>query len=347
MKQLCYLTAAKNMHRLDDLGNELDISVISFAVDKVKSITTFLEQQIQHLQHFIIIDLTTTEVKYSHEHILKAVQKVRSFSTAELIFIAPDNDDTALLYGKLASFRVNRLIKLRENTDYIAEVRRMLTAKEEDFAFQTRMEAVQESMAVNAKNIVSPVTIPPGLVLTVSIAGTMQRIGTKTQTFALWHYLTMLGFKAAVQIADAKMMRILMELYKQDIQETNGYTLIRGIPFCSNFDSGFNAYIANLGVLSVRNVAQFSSADLSVLVTGVKPWEFAELGKAITHLKDCKPSRWATLVSFTGGQDLDALSGVLDGTVAAAPYHPDIWAAGTTAAYQTAILPHIKDCCGE
>jgi len=346
VQQVCYLAPERDLQRLDGLFNELDIIPICYSTDQVKSLTAFVSREkTLNQQNFIILDLA--EAEYSQEHILSAVQTLRRFSVADLIFISPDDDVTTDLYGKLATtFRVKRLIKLDDHTDYTAEMRKMLTARDEDLAY-TRLEAAQNSMLTQAKKVVAPVTIPPGLVVKVAVAGTMPRVGATTQAFALYHYFKSIGFQPVIHIHDEEMMSILMALYGAVPQESGSYVIIRGIPFSAKLCEVFNCYIHDLSVITPNNAPQLASSDIAVLVTGVKPWELTELGGAMAHLKEYKPNRLATIASFAGDQDLDSLAEYLGKHYAAAPYHPDIWSAGTTAVYQEAILPLVKDYCGD
>lgn len=348
MQQVCYIAAARDLEKLDNLFNELDIAPICYPIEQVKALTGFISREkTLNQQNFIIFNLM--EASYSQEHILSAVQMLRKFSIAELIFISPDDEETTRLYGILvqAPLRVKRLITMRDGVNYVDAVRKMLTAKDEDIALQSRVEAMQNSMTLTAKELACPVKIPAGLVIDVAVAGTMRRVGTTTQSFALYHYLKSLGFKPAIQLADKEILSLLMGLYGATPQDSGNYVLIRDIPFCQKPCEAFDCYINDLSVISSHTAPSIAEADVSVLVTGVKPWELTELGSAMMLLQDCKPRRLLTIASFAGDQDLEALSDYLGENYVAAPYHPDFWSAGSTAAYQSSVLPLVKDYCGD
>ncbi|MEG2455928.1 MAG: hypothetical protein RSC08_06710, partial [Oscillospiraceae bacterium] len=122
MKQLCYLASPGQEGRFDRLFEELDILVSTYPTAQLKSLTAFVtREKLLNQQDFLLLDLTGAE--YSPEHILSAVQLLRRFSVARLIFIAPEGEATDLLFGRLAAFRVTDLITVRRNTDVLAELR--------------------------------------------------------------------------------------------------------------------------------------------------------------------------------------------------------------------------------
>ncbi|MEM5780515.1 MAG: hypothetical protein AAGU02_05150, partial [Lawsonibacter sp.] len=77
---------------------------------------------------------------------------------------------------------------------------------------------------------------------------------------------------------------------------------------------------------------------------GAKPWELPHLANAL-KLIGTQPRQLATLVSFATQRDLEDIGRYLGDHAATVPYHPDIWEAGSTAAYRDAILPCLKKIC--
>ncbi|MEM5780376.1 MAG: hypothetical protein AAGU02_04420, partial [Lawsonibacter sp.] len=195
MKQLYDLTKPSQFTRFDALFNELDIVHYPQDIGKVKSLVDFINREKPiHQVDYILIDLA--ECDFSQEHILSAVQLLRRFSVADLIFLSPAGEETDLLFEKLARFRLSNLIAVNSDTDLQAELRSCLN--EEGGGFHRRFSAQQKGMVLEAARKASPLKIIPGMTVSVAVAGTQSRVGVTTQCFALYHYLKALGFQPAI-----------------------------------------------------------------------------------------------------------------------------------------------------
>lgn len=263
MKQLCFLSPPGGEHRFDGLFEELDIIPVWYATDQISSLTAFVtrEKTIDQ-QDYIVFDLTGTD--WSQEHILSAVQQLRRFAVAQLIFIAPAGDDTAILFGKLAGFRVTDLIAADERTDLPEALRACLVQEDRDKVHR-RLEAMQNAMATAAGQTVAPLNIPEGMRLHIAVGGTMPRIGVTTQTFGLYHYLKGLGFAPCVLDDSRKLTDMLTSLYEDKTEECGGYLKINGVPFCTERSDRFNVYVQDVGVVSESVKAVFCAAVLPCL----------------------------------------------------------------------------------
>ena len=343
MKLLYYLAQKGKEDRFQRLFQELDVVVTFFDLEQVKSLTNFVaRERAIPMQNVILLDLEGSE--FSHEHILSAVQQLRRISPAQFIVFSPAGGDTDLLFGKLAGFRVSDLVPVGPHTDLDAELRDCLMG---ECGYQTRMKAMQRAMSTAANEHVRPLMIPSGLVLEVAVAGTMPRVGVTTQVFALWYYLKGLGFRPAVLDGDGRLTGLLWPLYQSEGTQEDWGCTIRGIPFSSARSERFDAYLTDLSMLEETTLAQFSAADLSILVTGVKPWELPALAQSLALLRDRPATRLVTLASFAVQKDLELIQKYLGAHWAAVSYHPDPWEAGSTSAYHAAILPQLKDYCGD
>jgi hypothetical protein len=342
LKQIYYLTVPERFSRFDALFNELDFVVYPQDIRKVKSLVAFVNREkTLHQMDYILIDLI--ECDYSQEHILSAVQLLRRFSVADLIFLSPAGEETDLLFGRLAGFRLSGLIAVDSDTDPQAELRACLN--DEGGNFTRRASALQAGMAAEAVRKAVPLRIPTGLVISVAVAGAQSRVGVTTQCFALYHYLKTLGFRPAILDGERRDLDILAAIYEKEMEQRQGYVVINGIPFCTEMVEGLDAYLLDLGVLRPETAAQFSGQDLSVLVSGAKPWELPHLADAL-KLVGKQPRQLVTLISFATQKDMERIGKYLGEHAANVPYHPDIWEAGSTAAYRDAILPCLKAICG-
>lgn len=342
MKQLYYLAQQKYESRFDALFQELDVVMTFYDLDHIKSLTAFVSREkALPMQDVILLDLEDTE--FTQEHILSAVQQMRRITPAQIMVLSPANENTDLLFGKLAGFRVSDLVPVGPHADPVAAVRACLMG---ECGYQVRMSAIQQALSTTAAGQVRPLTIPPGLVLDVAVAGTLPRIGVTTQVFALWHYFKSLGFRPAILDESGQLVQFLWPLYQDEGSREGDVATIRGIPFCSARSEHFDAYLLDLSLLAEASLPQFYAADLSVLVTGTKPWELPALAQALSLIKENPPHNFVTLASFATQKDLELLQRFLGEYWAAVSYHPDLWDAGSTAAYRSAVLPLLKDLCG-
>lgn len=342
MKQLCYLAPADEEHKFDSLFEEQDIVSSYYATGQISSLTGFImREKTINQQDYIVCDLTGSN--WSQEHILSAVQQLRRFSVAQLIFIAPSEDKTALLFGRLAAHRVDDLIAVSQDTNLQEELRRCLTRKDEERIHQ-RLYAMQNAMVTSAVQVAAPLKIPPGMVLTVMVGGAMPRIGTTTQAFGIFHYLKKLGFSPCILDPERKLMDVFLSLYGDQAKEENGFTTINGLAFSASRIDSFNAYVQDIGVITESIRSKFCSADIRVLVGGTKPWELPALAAAVSTLKD-EPGEMITLISFAGEGDMENVGKYLGHHSASVPYTPNLWVPGDQSAYQEAVLPSLKALC--
>lgn len=343
MKQLCYLCPAGKEQRFDALFSDLDLVTTCYDTGQIQSLVAFMmRERTIYQQNYILCDLTGSS--YSQEHILNAVQLLRRFSVAELVFIAPPCGETSALFGHLAAqFRVSGLI---DETGPERAVQEEVSAclRGEEGGYQRRIAAVQGAMASAAKRQVRVLEIPAGLVLTVAVAGTLPRSGVTTQVFALYHYLKGVGFSPCILDESGALVALFSPFYEAERVDANT-TQLRGIPFCRAMSEAFDLYLSDLGTLSEGTLGAFAAADLSVLVGGAKPWELPALARAVALIDKKALRQTATLLSFVADEDLELVRDVLPTHRASVPYHPCPWECGSTAAYAQAILPCLKQLC--
>lgn len=340
MIQLYYLAAPEREHRFDTVFNQLDAVVTFFSAASIPSLTGFLARdKMTDQQDYILCDLDGAE--WSDEHILSAVQSLRRFSVAHMIFLAPPSEHTTILYQHLAEQRVDGLIV--DDGDPSGAI---AAALQGDSGYMHRLSAIQRGVAEAANREVAPLRIVPGLILDVAVCGAMHRIGTTTQTVALYHYLAQLGFHPVLLDRGQDDLRMIRELYQDKILRMEGYIEVNGIRIAQDRSSAFNAYILDYGVLTPEWSKPICEADLTVLIGGVKPWELPALAAAYNQLVQENPRELVTLLSFAAPESLAEVKQYL-GDCATVPYHPDLWAPGSDTTYRSAILPHLAKICGQ
>lgn len=344
MKSIYYLAHEANLRRFDALFTELDMLETSWAIEKIPSLVAFIakDKTVSH-QNFILIDVSHHD--WSLSHILSAVQQLHRFSSAQLIFLSSPSEETTELFAALARVHhVEYFITETEQTDTEAQLRSCLLEEPRPLR---RMKAVQDQLVQEATQTASPLHIPEGLVIQVSVAGSMPRCGTTTQVFAVYHYLKLLGFSPAVWDKTEKTISLLRSFYPDDTVETDYAVEIQGIPFCQQVSTQFNAYILDYGVLTPQNSASFSLADLSVLTGGTKAWELPAFAQALSLLEAHPCQQLVTIASFSTQKDIEQLGNYLGEHSGCAPYHPNLWEASSPRAYETLLLPRLKEICGE
>ena len=311
-----------------------------FPVVTVPSLTAFIARdKAINQQNFIFCDLS--DAAWSDEHILSAVQMLRRFTVVQPVFLASPGERTTTLYKALAEFRVDGLIAdSGDPSEILAAVLRG------DGGYVRRLAAVQNAVVEVANKQVSPLMIPPGLVIDVAVGGAQARVGTTTQAIALYHYLGSLGFHPVLLNQGQVSLTAMLELYQDRTVTQENYVEVNGIRITMERSPSFDAYIFDYGVLSQEWAEPFCGADLSILVGGVKPWELPLLAAAQNIALQGKPQHMVTLLSFAAPDDVGEVREYL-GKCGAVAYHPDIWAPGSDSVYRSTILPALRQICGQ
>lgn len=344
MKSAYYIAQSNNLERFNGLFDREGILATSFSANKIPSLTAFvMRDKAIAQQDYVLIDVGTVKM-WSMSHILSAVQHLRRFSSAQLIFIGGPCEDVTELFGTLASIHhVDGLITDRAGADLEEELGKCFAGRAR---LPDKMQAITEMMVQQAAQAVKPLTVPPGLVVYVALAGTMARCGTTTQAFAIYHYLKSLGFHPAIWDKIGQLLPLLMK-YEQLDRGEDGAITIRGVNFCTHEMPRFDAYIVDYGVLTPENAPLFCKTDLSVLVGCTKPWELPAFAQAIKLLFGYSCQHLVVLASFSTPEELAKVTKYLGERSGIAPYNPDWWElpAGATT-YTDLILPALKEICG-
>lgn len=344
MKAAYFIAQEKNAERFTAFFEREGIFLTAFSADDIRKLTAFIQRdKTIAQQNYVVIDVGTVKT-WSIDHILNAVQNLRRFTTARLVFLGEPCEDLTELYGALANVhRVDCLIIDDGSVDVEAELRKCLVGKE---PLPDRMQAIQQMMAQQTAQAAKPLMIPPGLVIHVAVAGTMPRCGVTTQVFAIYHYLKSLGFHPAIWDKLGRLLEALQEYERFELKD-NGVITIRSVDFCTSELPQYDAYVIDYGELTPEKEALFRGADMSVLVGCTKPWEMRALGAAIHMLLGKPCEHLVTLASFSAPGALDKLARHLGKYYGVAPYAPDFWQAPEDAAvYAGTILPALKEICG-
>lgn len=340
MLQVYYIAAPEREHRFDELFTQLDVVATFSPVVNIPSLTAFVAMdKAVNQQNFIVCDLA--DAPWSDEHLLSAIQMLRRFTVVKPVFLSPPGDRTSNLYKILAEQRIDGLIVDEgEPTELMEDVLRG------DGGYVRRLAAIQHGIADAANREVSPLRIPPGLVIDVAVCGAQSRVGTTTQAIALYHYLRSLGFRPVLLHQGQAALSAMLELYRDRVMTMAGYVEINGVRIATERSSNFDAYILDYGVLTPEWAGPFCTSDLSVLVGGVKPWELPHLATAQSIAQEGNPNHLVTLLSFAAPEDVDTVREYL-GDCGAVAYHPDIWTPGSDSVYRMVILPALRQICGQ
>lgn len=339
MIQLYYLAVPAREHRFDSVFQQLDVVATFFPIVSVPSLVAFVTRdKVIQQQNYLLIDLA--EADWSNEHILSAVQTLRRFSVVKPVFLGPPGEQITILFKYLAEQNVDGLI-----TDTGSPFDTLAAALQDDRGYLRRLSAIHQAVTEAANKEVSPLRIPPGLVIDAAVCGAMPRVGATTQAFALYHYLAQVGFQPGILDQGQPALKQLLELYRERAVEVDGCVEVNGIRIAQERTPAFNAYILDCGILTQGWVKSFCAADLSVLVGGVKPWELPALATACASARQGHPHELVTLVSFSTAEDMKAVGKYL-GDCAAVPYHPDLWTPGSDTVYRAAVLPALMRICG-
>lgn len=339
MIQLYYLAAPEREHRFDPVFQQLDVVATFFPIVSVPSLVAFVTRdKVIQQQNFLLIDLAGAD--WSNEHILNAVQTLRRFSVVKPVFLGPPGEQGTILFKHLADQHVDGLI-----IDTGSPADTLAAALQDDRGYLRRLSAIRQAVTEAANKEVSPLRIPPGLVIDTAVCGAMPRVGATTQAFALYHYLAQVGFQPAILDQGQPALKQLLELCRDHAVELDGCVAVNGIRIARERTPAFNAYILDCGILTQEWVKPFCAADLSVLVGGVKPWELPALATAHATALQGHPRELVTLVSFSTAEDMKTVGKYL-GDCAAVPYHPDLWTPGSDTVYRAAVLPALTRICG-
>lgn len=343
MRSLYFLGQAKNLSRFSPLFERENLIVTSLDTAKIPSLTGFvMRDKAIAQQDLILLDVGRVDI-WSTNHILSAVQNLRRFSSAKLIFLGEPCDELTELYGILASrHNIDSLVTDSPDSDVESALSSCFDSAPK---FPDKLQAIQHMMAQQTIRVVRPVTIPNGLTLQVAVAGTLPRSGVSTQSVAMHHYLSSLGFQPAIYDS-TDILPALLEFERCEEQDT--YQTVRGISFCFSRSPEFNAYIMDLGPLTQENAARFSAADLSILIGGTKPWELPAFASSLKLLLPYSCRNLVTLANNSTKQELDSLSKYFGDHIGIAPYCPDLWhiSSETTQSYASLLLPCLKEICG-
>lgn len=344
MKAIYYLAHERDLQRFDALFEDLDMLVTAVPVEKVPSLTAFIVKEKPIVQQdYILLDVS--DMSWTPAHILSAVQQLRRFSSARLLFLGEPSEETTELFGILASVHhISHLITQYPETDMEAELRSCL---QDSPQLPRKLQAIQQQMVHAAARTVAPLHIPDGLVIHVAVAGIMPRCGVTMQTFAIYHYLKSLGWRTAVWDECGRTLPQLKTFEGEFMVERDDAVEIHGVPFCQGESSRYNAYIQDWGMLTQENAAHFGAADLSVLVASTKPWELPAVADALKQVVSHPCRELITLASFSTQRDLDRLSKYFGEKNGLVPYYPDPWEPPESEIYAKLFLPELKAICGE
>lgn len=344
MRSLYFLAQAKNLERFTALFDRENILATSFNTADIASLTAFImRDKAIAQQDFVVLDVGKVDV-WSDTHILSAVQHLRRFSSAKLIFMGEPCEAVTELFGVLAGVHhVEHLITLRPETDAEAALQDCFNHKNQ---FHDKLQAIQEMMTQRAVKVARPLNIPHGFTLQVAVAGTMPRCGTTTSAFSVYHYLCSLGFHPALIDRSGATLPLLMQYEEYERGEEEAVT-IHGVNFTTQKSAQFDAYIIDYGTLTAQAAPLFCSADLNILVGCTKPWELPAFAVALRNLSSHSCHNLITLANHATPQELAALSKYFGTNCSIAPYAPNLWEASTQAAgYDDLLLPSLKQLCG-
>lgn len=347
MKQLLYLCAEKDAGRFNALFQSLNLLAVQYNLENVQSLTAFVQRERTiATQDYMIFDLS--EADFSSNHVLNAVQNLRMLSAAELIFIAKPCAETTKLFGNLSSkFHCRSTIEKQDEQTLLSQVKACLTGENSPMKFAESI--VQQSTVETIEAVTpKPLEIPDGLVLDVAVAGVMERCGTTTQAFALYHALREFGFHPALLDNSGTMLETMWTLYRKEPGSEKLPQGIRifGVDMVSERSADYDVYVRDMGVLSEWNAGAFCDADISALVIVTKPWELPKTMPKVQFARQAHADKpLIVLANSTTPTEAARLEKAL-GKLLPASYRPDIFDEQLPEGMKQQLTPYIKQACG-
>ena len=336
MKMLYYIAQTGNENRFESLFESEDILASVWNANDIPSLMAFVTRDRSIAsQNFVIIDVGDLS-RWSSAHVLSAVQHFRRFSAATLIFIAEPGEDTRELYGALAGVHhVDKLLTAERSEDITEKLKVYL--RDEAAPILGRTSAINTLLAEQAERRVKPLHIPKGQILRVAVAGTMPRVGTTTQAFALYHCFRAYGLKPAILDREGKITAALLP-FEEDAEEdeAQGITTVRDIAFCTEEaeDGQYNCYIEDCGELSEDVVQKFGKAKISVLVAGTKAWELKAFARAMQMLFGRRADNLIIVLTSANEEEIRRIEKYIgNAETVNAPHRTDLWKTGDLSAY--------------
>lgn len=343
MKQICYLHTEMHTKKLDDLFSSVDALATKYEIEDIPSLVAFIQREkTLHTQDYLILDLTN--MTYSVAHVLSAVQYLRRFARAELIVFASNGADEKELFASLAStFHVRHLITLTPETQLELEVKKCILGENSPLKFVQNI--VEQAVGVTQATV-ETVNIPEGVIVSIGVAGAINRCGTSTQSFALYHLLKKMGFRVAILDRDGTLAEVMSACFEHSFNEELEYSTIMGFHFCHEESPYFNAYIEDFEVLTERNAPDFAQQDISILVFPTKAWELLSVMPKIQLAQKSIPQELLLFASFTPQEDADELTESV-GKIWCTPYYPNIFEPEIDKIYSDCMAPLIRQVCDQ
>lgn len=320
MKQIVYFRSNACAEELQSLFDEIDIAAVEIEAEKVRSLVAWCQREkiLNGVQiSLILIDMEGSD--YGMAHVLSAVQILRAYSPAEIAIVYPEEteESQSLRQALSVEFRVDDFF-YKQDPEWKEKIRRVLTG---DSTPLSRAQEIYEEVMMSAVEEYKPFHLEQERKLTIAIVGAQAHIGTTTQVFALYHALKM-NAEPAIWDANGQLITLLQSFYESKAYED--WYEINGIALCREKAQGKNIYLMDCGVLKKENVEIVSSADITVLVFGTKPWELSATTSAIQMLRSQVPNRLLQIASFTTPESAHELKPIL-GKMIPAPYHENPW----------------------
>lgn len=321
MTQIFYLRASWCAEEFEEIFKKNQIEPATEDMERVKSLVQWSrreklldDQQISS----ILIDLEGAD--FGNSHILSAVQQLRAYSVATIIFLGQEKTEASEklrvalenqlgvenfyyktdpeLHQKLTKALTGPITLLEKTVDIISE------AMQETAAEQKLLQIGQRKP------------------LLIALAGSQAHIGATTQTFFLCR---LLGSSAKTAILDAnRQLSTLLKGYFTPEMQREGITKIRGVTFCEEISEEQNVFLRDVGVLSTQNADEFVQADVAVLVVGTKPWELEHTVTALKIARQAAVKSLIVVASFTAPETAEGVRPVL-GKLYPMEYYPDPW----------------------
>lgn len=270
----------------------------------IKHLKRFVLQEMKNLNNFEHIIIDITGIADSEDDIVDSIVAIKSMYSLRIIIVALGYTYGNSTLARLFNEGIYNFVTATTTKEQEKQLIECISGDGKVYKDSIRFRQSIQTTNSKDKVIIKKEYKKLKQCVTIGIVGSQEHIGTTTQSLLITQFLNALQLNVCYIQANGK--NDIEQINKMfTVEKKDNFISYGNIDMYSQdktvnaIEKGYDFYIYDMGILSDKNIDNFITKDIKIVVAGAKPWEQDNVVKIFNTLGVLKDINF--IFNFTPG----------------------------------------------
>lgn len=244
----------------------------------IKCLKKFVLQEMKNLNNFEHIIIDITGITDTEDDIVDSIVAIKSMYSIRIIIVALGYTYGNSTLARLFNEGIYNFVTATTNNEQEKELLECISGDGKQYKDSVRFRQTLQTNNSKDKVIIKKEYKKLKQCVTIGIVGSQEHIGTTTQSLLITQFLNSLQLNVCYIQANGKNdIEQINKMYS--VEKKENFISYGNIDMYSQdktvnaIEKGYDFYVYDMGILYDKDIDNFITKDIKIVVAGAKPWE--------------------------------------------------------------------------